>query len=139
MKNKKLSGNANGVNLLLAAALSYYFPYTPFVKSTYWKRKGIITYLSMTDQIELNFGDNFPRYDKMECLQLMLIPLKLFKDINSKELKERNFDLAYQIEINDVANKHKNYTSMSVGAFELCLKNYIDIFDLIPQNLAIAF
>ena len=141
MKTEKLSSEnvtANGVNPLLAAAISYYFPYNPLIKSLYWKKKGKMTYLSMTDQIELDFGDNIPRYDKMECLQLILKPLKLFKDINSKEFQKLNCDLTHQIEINEVAIKYRNYTSLSVGAFELCLKNHIDIFDLIPKKLAVA-
>lgn len=123
---------------VLAAALSYYFPYKPMVKSLYWKREGYMTYLSMTDQIELDFGDGFPRYDKQECIMLKLKPIELFKDINSKEFQELNCDLIHQIEINEVANKYRVCESLSMGAFELCLKNHIDIFDLIPQKLAVA-
>ena len=68
----------------------------------------------------------------------MLLPLKYFENINSPAFQEINCDLTHQIEINEVANQQRNYTSLSVGAFELCLKNNIDIFNLIPNGLAVA-
>ena len=68
----------------------------------------------------------------------MLIPLEYFEDINSPSFQQINCDLTHQIEINELANKYLNYTSLSVGAFELCLKYHIDIFNLIPNNLAVA-
>jgi len=68
----------------------------------------------------------------------MLIPLEYFEDINSPSFQQINCDLTHQIEINEFANKQRNYTSLSVGALELCLKYHIDIFNLIPNNLAVA-
>ena len=68
----------------------------------------------------------------------MLIPLEYFEDIKSPSFQQINCDLTHQIEINEVANNYRNYTSLSVGAFELCLKYHIDIFNLIPNKLAVA-
>lgn len=67
----------------------------------------------------------------------ILKPLELFININSKEFEELNCDINHQIEINEVACRYRHYTSMSVGAFQICLKNHIDIFGLIDSGEAV--
>ena len=69
--------------------------------------------------------------------RLVLIPLDCYKDINSKAFTALNCDIPNHIEICDLANKQIHYTSMSVAALEICLKNHIDVFGLIEQGLAI--
>lgn len=68
----------------------------------------------------------------------LLVPLPFFNNINSPAFQELNCDLSQQIEINALALHTLNYTSLSVGAYEVCLRNHIDIFSLIPEGLAIA-
>ena len=59
----------------------------------------------------------------------ILRPLADFKDINSDAFNELNYDLEHQLEICDVANRNIHYTSMTVGAYEICLQNHINIFE----------
>ena len=68
----------------------------------------------------------------------LLVPLAFFNNINSPAFQEINCDVGDQIEIHELALKMIHYTDLSVGAYEVCLMNHIDIFDLIPTGLAIA-
>jgi hypothetical protein len=67
----------------------------------------------------------------------LLIPLRKFEDINSPEFQFLNCDLQNQVEINELAFNEISILSLSYKTLEICLKNHIDIFDLIPKNLAV--
>jgi hypothetical protein len=66
-----------------------------------------------------------------------LIPLSKFNDINSPEMFALNVDLHHQIELCNLANQYLGYWSVSYGLAEICFANHIDIFNLIPQGLAV--
>lgn len=67
----------------------------------------------------------------------ILIPLKDYKDINSLAFQNLNCDLIAQVEINLLAKQSICYTSLQIGALEVCLKNHIDLADLISKGEAI--
>jgi hypothetical protein len=66
----------------------------------------------------------------------LLLPLQLFEDINSESFQKLNCDLVYQIEINELACNRRNIYNLSFMTLVTCLKNHIDIFNLIPDGLA---
>lgn len=129
--------NRHELHALLATALCFYYPFNVTVYSTYWKMEGKISCLALDDKTQLDFGDGFPRYDKNECIKLILHPLENFKDINSEMFTEFNFDMSTQIDINDVAVSYKGVGDIDYSTLKKCLKNHIDIFDLIPKGLAV--
>lgn len=118
-----------------------YLPYNLMAKFPETNKKGCRSYV--TGVIGALYSDGtMVCHDTVNAspnrFMPMLLPLKYFEDINSPAFQDVNCDLTHQIEINEVANKQRNYTSLSVGAFELCLKYHIDIFNLIPQGLAVS-
>lgn len=160
MENKTTQTNTTGMDYepVLAVAFYSYLPYKPMVvypDSNNAKVKAYLTgicecgnyYETTYKRKRANCkGDIIGRKDNIqrghECyienMKLALVPLEKLKNINSVYFQGMNCDLQHQIEINEVARKFRNYNSLSVVSFELCLKNHIDIFDLIPNNLAVA-
>jgi len=68
----------------------------------------------------------------------ILIPLEKFKDINSPEMSESNFDIIAQMELCELANERIGYWGLTYGVAKICFEQHIDIFNLIPQGLAVG-
>jgi hypothetical protein len=98
--------------------------------------------LKVSDIDTLNYGTGIGGIDhilttKNEKYKLRLIPLSKFKDINSPEMFALNVDLHHQMELCDLANQQIGYWGISYRLAEICFANHIDIFNLIPQGLAV--
>jgi hypothetical protein len=90
------------------------------------------------DLISFKDGKNRGHECYIENVKLMLVPLSKLKNINSIFFQEMNCDLQNQIEINEVAISYRHYSDISFKSLSLALKNHVDIFNLIPQELAIS-
>jgi hypothetical protein len=75
--------------------------------------------------------------DDIDSFKPILVPLSDFKNINSRQFAELDWDIQNQIELCDLANKEISFASLSVDTYNLCLINHIDIFGLIDNKLAI--
>lgn len=67
----------------------------------------------------------------------ILRPLSDYTDINSDAMNSLNCDMLDQIQISEFASKKISLSSVSVGVFEICVSNHIDVFGLIDQGLAL--
>ena len=67
----------------------------------------------------------------------ILIPLSRFKDINSEFMSNLNLDVLSQIALSEFANQRVTLDLLPFGLVQECYRNHIDIFNLIPHNLAV--
>lgn len=105
-----------------------------YIETTYKRKKNGCN----GDLISFFDGKNRGHECYIENVKLMLVPLSKLKNINSIFFQEMNFDLQNQIEINEVAIGYRHYSDISFRSISLALKNHLDIFNLIPQELAVS-
>lgn len=67
----------------------------------------------------------------------ILRPLSDYADINSDAMNSLNCDMSEQINLNEFAIGYICLGSLYQSTYDLCLKNHIDVFGLIPQGLAL--
>jgi hypothetical protein len=67
----------------------------------------------------------------------ILRPLSDYADINSDAMNSLNCDMSEQINLNELAIGYICLGSLYQSTYDLCLKNHIDVFGLIPQGLAL--
>ena len=67
----------------------------------------------------------------------ILKPLSDYTDIFELPMVELNCDIDDQIAIEQFADQRISLASLPYSAYEVLVRNKVDIFDLIPQNLAI--
>ncbi len=67
----------------------------------------------------------------------LLIPMTCFNDAKSYYYKALCIPSNIIKEIHGVAVGCYDYDGISIRAYETCLRNHIDIFDLIPKGLAV--
>ncbi len=105
-----------------------------YIETTYKRKKNGCN----GDLISFKDGKKRGHECYIENVRLMLVPLSKLKNINSIFFQEMNCDLQNQIEINEVAIGHRHYSDISFRSISLALKNHLDIFNLIPQELAVS-
>ena len=67
----------------------------------------------------------------------LLRQLSDYADINSDAMNSLNCDMSEQINLNEFAIGYTCLGSLYQSTYDLCLKNHIDIFGLIDQDLAL--
>jgi len=105
-----------------------------YIETTYKRKKNGCN----GDLISFFDGKNRGHECYIENVKLMLVPLSKLKNINSIFFQKMNCDIQNQIEINEVAIGYRHYSDISFRSISLALKNHLDIFNLIPQELAVS-
>jgi len=69
--------------------------------------------------------------------KLRLHPLSNYKDINSRASMKLACDLDTLWDISELANQKQSVSSLDFGTAQFCAQQHIDIFNLIPDGLAV--
>ena len=126
------------MNKLKIEHLSGYLPYS--LKVTFGETDRDLTAVSLDSPfvfITKWIGSREKQLARIEDIKPILIPLEKFKDINSPEMSESNFDIIAQMELCELANQRIGYWGLTYGVAKICFEHHIDIFNLIPQGLAV--
>lgn len=118
--------------------LSAYLPYN--LNLIFEKSGRVITMLSCFNDgclqiIDVGEGNNYNL--SVWNFKPILIPLEKFKDINSPEMMELNIDLGDTLLLSELANERIGYWDIPYGLARICFRSHIDIYNLIPQGLAV--
>ena len=76
-------------------------------------------------------------YVQISSCKPLLRPLSDYADINSDAMNSLNCDMSEQINLNEFAIGYICLGSLYQSTYDLCLKNHIDVFGLIDQDLAL--
>ena len=98
--------------------------------------------LKVSDIDTLNYGTGVGGIDHIlttrnKKYKPRLIPLEKFKDINSKEMEAINEIWSTKLLIRRMAIGDSDYSRSPYDLVQICFKHHIDIFNLIPQGLAV--
>lgn len=121
--------------------LSDYLPYSVRYiechKASFTNQPDIKQNFIMSTQ-NMSVLDGKKRY-RLVYAKLILKPLSDYLDINSPAMNELNCDISDQITLQELASKKTIYGHISYSSMQLYLKNHIDVFGLIEQDLAIDY
>ncbi len=115
--------------------LKHISPYLPYGLNGEFKLSEVINPCKNEIKTKVLTDENcgfFCRYCKP-----ILHPLSDYRDINSLQMSDLNFDLTDQISISDLANKKIGYWQLPYATILLMSEAHIDFQDLISQGLAI--
>ena len=68
----------------------------------------------------------------------ILRPLSDFYDINAPAFIDTNFDIPTQLVLVDLCSKKQHYSSIRYSDMQEFLREHIDVFNLIEQDLAVS-
>lgn len=68
----------------------------------------------------------------------ILRPISDFYDINAPAFIDTNFDITTQLTLVDLCSKKQHYSGISYFEMQEFLREHIDIFNLIEQDLAVS-
>ena len=115
--------------------IKHYCAYLPYgVQATYtgedrfWLKNGHVTTILPSD---IDMMAKTPEF------KMHLKPLSKYGDVIGRAMIDLNCDIDDQIAIEQFANQQISLASLPYSAYEVLVRNKVDIFDLIPQNLAI--
>ena len=68
----------------------------------------------------------------------ILIPISDFYDINAPAFIDTNFDIPTQLVLVDLCTKKQHYSGIKYSDMQEFLREHIDVFNLIEQDLAVS-
>ena len=119
--------------------LKHLSPYLPYglkyqLYGNFPTKEGVENIIQDIKVIDLT---NIQRVLDWETCKPILKSLSDYTDIFGLPMVELGCDLGDQAIIEEFANKKISLASLPYSAYEVLVRNKVDIFDLIPQNLAI--
>jgi|688.fasta_scaffold1425821_1 hypothetical protein len=118
--------------------LEHLAPYLPFKiegLNPFNEKNKIIGLKNETYFIEN--GNTYAYGDIRDC-RLILKPLSDFYDINAPAFIDTNFDISTQLVLVDLCSKKQHYSGVRYSDMQEFLREHIDIFNLIEQDLAVS-
>lgn len=73
-----------------------------------------------------------------EFVKPILRPLSDFYDINAPAFVDTNFDIRTQLVLADLCSKKQHYSGVRYADMQEFLREHIDVFNLIEEDLAIS-
>jgi hypothetical protein len=135
---KDQSGNSSKT-LLQAVFLVPYVPYYLRIFEPIYNEKytlvGIIENELYCKETDL---DDCFSFEIDENTFPILRPLSDFYDINAPAFINTNFDLTTQLVLVDLCSKKQHYSGIRYSDMQEFLREHIDIFNLIEQDLAVS-
>ena len=74
----------------------------------------------------------------IDTFKPILKPLSDFYDINAPAFIDTNFDIPTQLALVDLCSKKQHYSSVRYSDMQEFLREHIDVFNLIEQDLAVS-
>ena len=76
--------------------------------------------------------------DGFEKFKLVLKPLSDYENIVTAAMIDLNTDISVEIMLVDIVSQREYYGNCPYNIMELCFRNHIDIFNLIPKGIAVS-
>lgn len=138
---KKNAESNNLVKPLLQAV--FLLPYVPHrlycMVQGEGKKKFDLQGVSDINWIDLHEKDKTvnEQYDVEDVIPI-LRPLSDFYDINAPAFIDTNFDISTQLVLVDLCSKKQHYSGIRYSDMQEFLREHIDVFNLIEQDLAVS-
>jgi hypothetical protein len=81
---------------------------------------------------------NYMESHGFENFKLILKPLSDYDNVNSESMIELNTDISVEIMLVDIVSQREYFGNCPYNIMELCFRNHIDIFSLIPKGIAVS-
>ena len=119
--------------------LQYIIPYLEYELKILSNQNEILTLTGIRNETYfIKEVNNNYAYGDVSDLKPILIPLSDFYDINAPAFIDTNFDIPTQLVLVDLCSKKQHYSGIKYSDMQEFLRENIDVFNLIEQNLAIS-
>jgi hypothetical protein len=129
----RLPQNALNPSVLTLEHLAPYLPYKLVIKRKDYIHKNLFL-------LGIEFNDIIHQIGKTPIIYVkpILRPLSDFYDINAPAFIDTNFDISTQLVLVDLCSKKQHYSGVRYSDMQDFLREHIDVFNLIEQDLAVS-